>query len=395
MTTSSRSALGTLRDAGEPRNDAGEVCVPAFDPGCPCDGFATQRVTPQRFPLFGGGDAVSNGQHIAFVGSSGGDPAVAFVEIDPRGTKLGNDSTLSDDGASALWPSLALNGSEYGVIWTQTDLGEAPGAYFAKVDESGTMTRRVVLDPEGGRDGRQSGLDLIATGRGYAALHAGPDGQVSLLWLDTDGAIEATPVEVVPPGITSTDFSMTWNGSETAIVWRDFRSGDYEIYFARFRPGEAGPVTANVQISDALGISSRPAVAFDGSRYAIAWEDNRAGNYDLYYMLLDADGAKLTNELNVDSAPDDSLSPRLLFTGTEFLIAWATLTSDTPQRTFLAFSTFDASSGALAAPETVPEPVNNFLMWQPLIHEGRLMLWYEEAEYPWLALLARCEQGFR
>jgi hypothetical protein len=69
---------------------------------------------------------------------------------------------------------------------------------------------------------------------------------------------------------------------EPAVVWQDNRSGNYDIYFA-YRP-TGGPWSANEQVSDAnTAVQEWPDMGVDaaGNVY-VAWLDRRGGGYHVY-----------------------------------------------------------------------------------------------------------------
>lgn len=79
-------------------------------------------------------------------------------------------------------------------------------------------------------------------------------------------------------------------------VWQDERNGNYDIYFS-YRPA-GGNWSANVKVNDDPGAADQysPAIAVDslGNAYAV-WMDYRNGNYDIYFSYRPAGGSWDTN----------------------------------------------------------------------------------------------------
>jgi hypothetical protein len=111
-------------------------------------------------------------------------------------------------------------------------------------------------------------------------------------------------------------------------AWRDerFGSGDPDVYGARLNAGGQvlDTVSVGFPVSNPTSAQRDPAVASDGSRFFVTWEDNRtAGNgYDIYGGRVDGGGFTLDGSgFPVNAGPQDQTNPALAFNGT-YLVAW-------------------------------------------------------------------------
>ena len=110
-------------------------------------------------------------------------------------------------------------------------------------------------------------------------------------------------------------------------VWYDYRAGNWDIYAQRVSAAGAVQWTANgvVLCADA-GSQSLPHLAADGAGGAIvAWRDNRAGNNDIYAQRVNASGVAqwTANGVDVCTAPGSQTIPWLIpdgFGGA--IVAW-------------------------------------------------------------------------
>jgi predicted lipoprotein with Yx(FWY)xxD motif len=87
---------------------------------------------------------------------------------------------------------------------------------------------------------------------------------------------------------------ITSDGAGGAIVtWQDSRDGDYDIYAQRIDVSGTVQWTANgVIICNAADYQYGPVITTDGGGGAIiAWQDYRAGNYDIYTQRVNPSGA--------------------------------------------------------------------------------------------------------
>jgi hypothetical protein len=71
----------------------------------------------------------------------------------------------------------------------------------------------------------------------------------------------------------------------------DGRDGNYELYFARLSADgtKAGP---DLRATRDAGYSFEPSLVWTGSEYGLAWEDNRDGNNEIYFTRLSSAGAR-------------------------------------------------------------------------------------------------------
>jgi hypothetical protein len=121
--------------------------------------------------------------------------------------------------------------------------------------------------------------------------------------------------------------SLAWTGSEYAVAWHDQRSADFnwtpEIYFLRMS-GTGDELMAETRVTNADRDSTYPSLVYTGSEYALAWSDSRAGGdrFEIYFVRLGSDGAPLSAEVLVSDTAGASRHPSLVFTGDGFALAW-------------------------------------------------------------------------
>jgi hypothetical protein len=83
------------------------------------------------------------------------------------------------------------------------------------------------------------------------------------------------------------------------------------------------PLTADVRITSRTGTSTVPSVVWTGTEYAVAWADDRGvGNWDIYFARLAGDGEMVGTEVRVTTDAGASTFPSLVWTGTGFGVAW-------------------------------------------------------------------------
>jgi hypothetical protein len=138
------------------------------------------------------------------------------------------------------------------------------------------------------------------------------------------GAPACTPtgnVRVTNDPAYSDDPSLVWNGTGYAVAWNDARDGNAEIYFARLDTG--GTVMGSpLRVTNAASTSEGEVMVWNGGEYAIAWYDQRDGRYEIYFTRVDAAGVEIGDDIRVTNATGTSWGPALAWNGSGYGVAW-------------------------------------------------------------------------
>jgi len=119
--------------------------------------------------------------------------------------------------------------------------------------------------------------------------------------------------------------AVAWSGSEYGIAWQDNRDGQTEIYFARVdAAGErVGPEQRFTTHAPGEGVATRPVLAGNGNGYGLTWLDGRNGPTELYFVALDASGNKLGPDVRMTFTGVATTPPVLTATGSGYFLAWS------------------------------------------------------------------------
>lgn len=301
---------------------------------------------------------------------------------------LGDPVDLSSTDVEPYAPSLAEGSSSWGVAWiqdTHTGTQVHAGAIFPGDGGSPTWNTSALPDPG------SPPLDavIVSTGTEFALLVVFQhyDGYIIKGYtVSPTGDINTTPYDVLtfwssildieaaysksagkigiffrgndegdyqiyylptdwPPPYPLDWHALTWItrdlgfsgwpsavGTDTgfALAWEEGRDGNMEIYFASV--SATGDVDiAPKRVTDAPGHSQNvsigwsPASGADPEGYGLAWMDSRAGGYDLLFTCLDATGDRTCPEIGMGSGPEASWYPDLVYQGHagQFAMAYA------------------------------------------------------------------------
>ena len=252
----------------------------------------------------------------------------AGAVLDPGGILISRSSETDE------YPAVASDGSDFLVVWQdERNSGNGKDIYGARVDGSGQVLDTVNI-----------AVAVAAAGQYYPVVTGYPGGYL-VAW--QDGRNQATTAEDVyacrvttsgsvldPSGIAVSRAAETQeypalasDGTNCLIVWGDNRSGSGDVYAARI--SNAGVVL------DSLGLpihaspnfwAGDPCVAFTGSQYLVAWEDDSltgASDCDILAARVTTAGAVLDpSGVVVTMAYANQYWPAIASGGSNLLVAW-------------------------------------------------------------------------
>jgi len=237
--------------------------------------------------------------------------------VSPSGTVL--DSTgivISAAAGDQSGGSVAFDGTNYLVVWTDQRSGNDSDIYGCRVSPSGS-----VLDPDGvalsAAAGDQGGGSVAFDGTNYLVV-----------WTDYSRDIwgcRVTPSLIIldPSGINISTEGwggpfVSFDGTNYLVVWDG-------VYGRRVSPSGTVLDTADIHISMVGG--SFPSVAFGDTNYLVVWEDRRntsSENYsDIYGCRMSPSGTVLDSEnIGISGAANSLWYPSAIFGNTNYLVVW-------------------------------------------------------------------------
>ena len=208
----------------------------------------------------------------------------------------GVDHVFTDATASADLPALAWTGDGYGVIWHEGRTGESQ-LYFAQLDRNGAKvgTDRLVRDTRGAEfpaitwNGQMFGISFVDSSAERPMAY--------FARLASDGALQGT-VAVAGESGTAVP-SIAWDGQTFALAYHSARGAAmFEIFMSRFDAAGAR-VGTELQVTNNGSQAINPSIASTGSRYGISFQDDRAGQGEVFLALVDPNGAKIGQDIRL------------------------------------------------------------------------------------------------
>ena len=269
---------------------------------------------------------VSNGTEFAAFWRENGnrsDSEITIARVDDLGAEIADSEQYVTNAGDCSWEPRAIwTGSSYGLVWTDCRTGLL-SIFFAALNDIGEkiVFDTLIFDPYPSRDPA-----LAWNGNRFGVVwqcHTGGNWEICFAALDEFGNQQGDTIQVTTALGSSIYSVIAWIDDKFVIVWHDDRhsSFNYEIY-VRFVDESGNALGDEIRVTNALGHSTYPQVAWSGAALGISWRDDRDGDGEVYFTTIDPGGAlgtehKLTDNNSTDSNPD------LIWDGSSFRLAWS------------------------------------------------------------------------
>jgi hypothetical protein len=220
-------------------------------------------------------------------------PQIVGVRVAPDGTAL--DARIPI--ATGLSPAIAFDGTNYLVVAWEYVYPMTSRLVATRVTPSGTVldTTPIVLAAPVGYEPFPA---VAFNGTNYLVVWVRPEGEGQITIrgarVTKEGAVlDQGGFEIARLAQWSAEPTVSSDGDNYLVAWADLRFGCCSVYGTRV--GAAGNVLdpAGIAIATHGRQQERPASAFGGTNYLVAWEDNRAATTDIYGARVTRSGRVL------------------------------------------------------------------------------------------------------
>jgi len=170
-------------------------------------------------------------------------------------------------------------------------------------------------------------VSLVRPGTGYAWAYADTRSGTSQVYVQitaTSGAADK-PEVMISDGIhaASSPQVLLRSPSTFAVVWLDERTGDSDVYF-RVLDDSGAPAagTADTNVSSTNTASLNPWAVWNGNGFAVVWDDVKGSNRDVYFQRLDAIGQPVGQKTRLTAATSLQEQPSIAWDGTQYAVVW-------------------------------------------------------------------------
>ncbi len=282
-----------------------------------------QAVDSQRRP-----DVSSDGTNSLVVWYDGriGLSGIRGARVTPQGTVLDTQGfTISlmwvDD---SVFPAVEFDGDNFLAVWENG----SSGICGARVTPQGT-----VLDPNGLAlsHGFLYFPDLAFDGENYLVVWYDDilPGDIFGVRVTKDGTVlDTADIRITRALRLQTKPCAAFGGTDFVVAWQDYRDDGVrpDIYGARVTPQGAVIEPDGFLVSMAASGQANPVAAFDGENYLAVWQDGRNNNVKVYGARVTANGTVLDpSGFPIVQTSGDQWYPDAAPLGSNFLVAWQDL----------------------------------------------------------------------
>jgi hypothetical protein len=182
-----------------------------------------------------------------------------------------------------------------------------------------------------------SKLSATLDGRGWAwVMYDARNGTKSeeVFVTRTNGSTAELAVLTADDGIPSRNPELAFSGARAAVAWNDERDGNQEVYLFVGRMADFVAERA-VRVTETDGHSVSPYVAWNGRRIGVAWSDDTDGEPAIYFRGFNESGEPLSRATQLTGGDRVSIVPSIRASGSGFAIAW---NESTPSGSEIAFT---------------------------------------------------------
>lgn len=208
--------------------------------------------------------------HVVWHDYRDGNSEIYYKRSLNAGVSWETDTRLTNDAASSWNPSVTVSGSVVHIVW-QDDRNGNTEIYYKRSLDAGVSW----------------GADTRLTN-------------------NTSSSVSPT---------------VTVYGSAVHIVWFDNRDGNEEIYYKRSIDGGVS-WGADIRMTSNTAISRNPSVTASSTAIHVVWEDNRDGNWEIYYKGSIDVGVSWDADTRLTNNTSNSWYPSVSVSGLEVHLVW-------------------------------------------------------------------------
>jgi hypothetical protein len=235
---------------------------------------------------------------------------------------------ISASSSAVSGPRVAWGSGSFLVVWS--DGAENGDVFGARVSADGAVqdTSPIPIAVGAGYEGRAAvasdGVNWLAVWghslpRAVQAVRIGPDGNL----LDT------VPISIVPENVYSTVPAVAACGSEYLIVWTGAVADSADICGARVSADGTLLDSSWIPICADENVQRNPSITSDGEEYAVVWRDFRTGrDWDIRGTRLEPSGS-LADSFAVSTRRGDQTTPAVTYgSGSQTIAIYSGLTEE-------------------------------------------------------------------
>lgn len=160
-----------------------------------------------------------------------------------------------------------------------------------------------------------------------AKRNSGANREVYYMRSNDNGATWSTESSLTAGVSMQTNASIASSGNYVHVAYYDNSAGNYEIFHLRSTNG-GNSWSAPARMTNNSGNSDSPCLAASGSKVYLVWADFSSGKWELFFRKSTNNGQSFSNALRITATPaDDARYPSLTVSGNYIHVAFSELSN--------------------------------------------------------------------
>ncbi|MDP1620983.1 MAG: exo-alpha-sialidase [Bacteroidales bacterium] len=259
--------------------------------------------------------------HAVWYDDRKGNQEIYYKRSTDRGLTWGEDTRLTYALGSSTFPSIAVSGSLVLVTWSDERSGKSEIYSIRSTNGGLGWETEVQLTYADVRALRSS---VVISGLAvHIVWHDNRDGVWAIYYIRSDngGLTWGDDTRLTFNSTYSVSPSIAVSGAFLHIAWREQRDGNDEIYYKNSTDGGLS-WGADMRLTNHLTVQDRPSISVSESVVHVVWRDYRDGDTEIYYARSADGGITWGANTRLTNCPGDSQSPSIAVSGNAVHVVW-------------------------------------------------------------------------
>lgn len=261
-----------------------------------------------------------NSVHVVWYDARDGNNEIYYKRSTDEGSSWGSDTRLTNNTASSIFPSVSVSGSVVHVVWV--DFRDGNEIYYKRSSDGGVSWE---ADKRLTNNSTSSYTPCVSSSGSYVHVvwDEYVDGNDEIYYKRSiDGGVSWDSTARLTNNFGNSELpSVTVSGLAVHVVWKDPRDGNNEIYYKRSQDGGSN-WGADTRLTNNTAISWYPSIAVSGSVVHVLWKEDRDGNNEVYYKRSTDGGGSWGSDTRLTNNSANSSFPSVSASGSFVHVVW-------------------------------------------------------------------------
>ena len=264
--------------------------------------------------------------HIVWESNKDGNYEIYYRRSPDNGISWGAAIRLTNNTGSSTYPVIASSGNNVHIVWNDDRDIPPQGTVYTKRSIDGGLSwgsdiRLTVLSSDGWVSSASIAISGEAIHVAFSADIVGFNAEIYYMRSPDNGLSWGSFMRLT--NATSDSFcpSITVSDSTLHIAWQDNRTGNYEIYYKRSYDLGLN-WGSDLKMTNNTAPSNLPCIISSGHTVHLVWQESRDGNPEIYYNRSTNRGVTWIPDVRLTNNPWFSSSPSAAVLDSAVFIVW-------------------------------------------------------------------------